>query len=524
MKRSLTALLAACLFASSAPAQDLAVSIVATNGDFNYYGQSGGIAAYSMAGTSCNVGNQTILWNDSARQAPMIAQSMFRITPEGSFHQLGYSWLKVGFCAINENSCGNCQSTNCDTLGLGCADTYGAGLNDGAGGVARWQLQPTTGAWPPSWAGPSGPLPLRGRLQVPTAEIADAASTFISEIHYISEDDHMNGNARNNASWREVRFPSQNNPQNVGMTQQQDPAIYAWQAEHPDVQIEEIVITDEGGAGVHGYVLVGSKATALGGGVYRYDYVVHNFNSDLSVGSFALTSGCDVSGATSRGVDHHSGSPWGNDPWSFSNNSNSLSWDTETFAQNQNANAVRWSFARTFSFTTNAAPVAGTATVGMFKNGASNNVDVLVPGSDCCSGGSISNYCTANGNSASAGGAVISANGTPNVNANDLSFQVTAMPFNQVGYFLMSQSQGFVQNFSGSQGNLCLGSPILRFNTSILDSGPFGFVQFAVDSNSLPNNAVFMAGDSWNFQMWFRDNNPNQTSNTTAGINVTFCN
>lgn len=522
MKRSITALLAACLFATSAPAQDLAVSIVATNGDFNYYGQDNGIAAYSMAGTSCNVGNQTIVWDDSIREAPMIAQGMFRITPEGSFHQMGYSFLKIGFCAINENSCGSCQSTNCDNLGIGCADTYGAGLNDGAGGVARWQLQPTTGVWPPSWAGPVGSLPLRGRLQVSAAEIADPNSTFISEIHYISEDDHMAGNARNNASWREVRFPGQNNPQNVGQTHQQDPAIYAWQFEHPDVQIEEIVITDEGGPGVHGYVLVASKATALGGGQFRYDYVVHNFNSDLGVGSFALTSGCDVSGATFRSTDHHSGSPWGNDPWSFTDNNNTLTWATETFSQNVNANAIRWSFADTFSFTTNAAPVAGSATVGMFKNGATNNVNVLVPGNDCCSGGSISNYCTVNANSASVSGAAISASGTPNVSANDLAFQVTSMPFNQVGYFLMSQNQGFVANFSGSQGNLCLGSGILRFSNNVLNSGPFGFVQFAVDNTNLPAG-VFLPGDSWNFQMWFRDNNPGNTSNTTAGINVEFC-
>lgn len=248
-------------------------------------------------------------------------------------------------------------------------------------------------------------------------------------------------------------------------------------------------------------------------------------NSDRAVGSFGLTSGCEVADVTFRSVDHHSGSPWSNTPWTFSNQSGALLWETESEAQNSNANAIRWGFGNTFSFVSGAAPINGVANVGMFKAGspAAFAANVLVPGTDCCSGGSLSTYCTANGNSANSAGALITPSGTPDVSSNDLSFLVTQLPANQPGFFLMSQTQAFVPTFSGSQGNLCVGSPIVRFNGNVLNSGMFSFVQFDVDNTDLPQSTVFQPGDTWNFQFWYRDVNPGTTSNTSAGVSVTFC-
>ena len=268
--RSLSALLLASALSGPVMAQDLAVSIVAVGNDYQFYGSSGGVSAYALASTSCNVGNVVVIWNDNIDQAPAIAQNMFRITPEGQFYQLGYSFLKEGFCAVNENSCGNCQNTNCNTLGIGCADTYGSFLNDGQDGVAKWQINPSVAAWPSNWQGPVGPLPLRGRLQVPTDEVGDDDSTYIAEIQYLSEEDHAAGNSRNNVSWREFRFNGAgiSNPVNSGATQIGDPAIYAWQDEFPDVTVQELIVTDEGGPGIHGYMYVASKATDIGGGQY----------------------------------------------------------------------------------------------------------------------------------------------------------------------------------------------------------------------------------------------------------------
>ncbi|MEM8713675.1 MAG: hypothetical protein AAGG01_22265, partial [Planctomycetota bacterium] len=138
---------------TSAQVLDMDISIIADG--VNNYGVANGIRAYSFSTTSCNIGDTVLEWDDSINRAPVIAQNMFWLN-DGRFEQLGYSFLKEGFCAVNENSCGSCQSTNCDTLGIGCADTYGAGLNDGRNGVTKSLINPNTGTKPNNLSGPSG--------------------------------------------------------------------------------------------------------------------------------------------------------------------------------------------------------------------------------------------------------------------------------------------------------------------------------------------------------------------------------
>ena len=54
---------------------------------------------------------------------------------------------------------------------------------------------------------------------------------------------------------------------------------------------------------------------------------------------------------------------------------------TETHATNADANALRWGTLYNFRFDANAAPVAGTVTLGLFKPGTptSMQVDASVP-------------------------------------------------------------------------------------------------------------------------------------------------
>ena len=78
---------------------------------------------------------------------------------------------------------GSCQAnSNCNKLAIGCADTYGSGLNDGKWGVAKFEVNPTTGAWPSNWvASATGNTTIRGRLQCEAAECADANSVYVSQ-------------------------------------------------------------------------------------------------------------------------------------------------------------------------------------------------------------------------------------------------------------------------------------------------------------------------------------------------------
>ena len=135
------------------------------------------------------------------------------------------------------------------------------------------------------------------------------------------------------------------------------------------------------------------------------------------------------------------------------------------------------------------------------------------------------NYCAGMPNSAGAGGD-ITAFGSPEIALGDLTLHATGLPGLQWSYFLMSQSQANVTNFGGSQGTLCLGSPIVRFvmmGTGQVDQTAAGGERiYPLDFSNLPQATVFLPGETWNFQLWFRDVNPAVTSNTTNGLTVMF--
>ncbi|MCP3996605.1 MAG: hypothetical protein GY722_16340 [bacterium] len=118
--------------------------------------------------------------------------------------------------------------------------------------------------------------------------------------------------------------------------------------------------------------------------------------------------------------------------------------------------------------------------------------------------------------------ASLQANGILAVDHNCLTLVGTELPPSQFGYFLMSRAQDLRRQFGGSQGNLHLALPIVRFNGNplLVDSG--GEARFEPDFDSLPQGVHFQPGDTWNFQMWYRDANPSPTSNTTNGVAVTF--
>ena len=69
--------------------------------------------------------------------------------------------------------------------------------------------------------------------------------------------------------------------------------------------------------------------------------------------------------------------------------------------------------------------------------------------------------------------------------------------------------------------DLCLGLPIVRFDGDVLGSGTLGEVNFQVRLDALPQGVQFQVGESWNFQYWFRDSNPQPTSNTSDGLSIT---
>ena len=94
--------------------------------DVTDYGSVGGIAAFSVGTISCNIGDQTLSWISGNNQHPTIAQALYRIK-DGRIEQLGQSWLKHGFFALQQTlCCPSCNAANSSELGVGCSDPYSA--------------------------------------------------------------------------------------------------------------------------------------------------------------------------------------------------------------------------------------------------------------------------------------------------------------------------------------------------------------------------------------------------------------
>lgn len=110
--------------------------------------------------------------------------------------------------------------------------------------------------------------------------------------------------------------------------------------------------------------------------------------------------------------------------------------------------------------------------------------------------------------------------------AADNLFVLTAfdLPQSQFGYFIAGRTQGFIPQPGGSQGNLCITIPLARVIASLASSGAGGQLVHQLDLTAIPLSppVAVVAGDTWNFQAWYRDVNPNATSNFTTARAVTF--
>jgi len=139
------------------------------------------------------------------------------------------------------------------------------------------------------------------------------------------------------------------------------------------------------------------------------------------------------------------------------------------------------------------------------------------------------NYCSPANAHTGGMSAQILATGSNQASANSVILEASALPLNQFGFFLTSQTQGFVTNPGGSQGNLCLAGVIGRYVGPgfIKNSGATGAFNLTLNLQQTPAGNVFVAvlpGQTWNFQAWFRDIGPQGQpwSNFTDATNVLF--
>ena len=349
--------------------------------DMELYGSADGINSFAFGTTSCNFGDMVADWYSGTNRVPVIAQTCYRLK-DGRFEQIATAWLKHSFCAVSEPGCGDCQATNCSTLGIGCADTYWAGLN--ADAIApRSAINAFTGYYDyPFSIYPSGPSSMRGKLQFNIEDIEPTLNVdalYFLEGQYVSPDDAEWGNQDNNASYKLIYWLSAQNPQHMSTTQVEDPAIFAWPIFDPEVDLRPLRVPDEG------LLHVGVRVFDNEDGTWRYEYAIHNLNSDRSIDSFSIPLGdcVEVSDIGFHDVNHASGEVIDGTDWAVDVSPTEISWSTNTYDENEWANAIRWGSMYNFYFTANEPPSDVALTLGLFKPGNEPSVEHIAAAPAC---------------------------------------------------------------------------------------------------------------------------------------------
>ena len=343
---------------------------------------------------------------------PVIPQNLYRMSGGADnterFEQIGQSWMKHTFLALQDIVCGSCnQSPPCNPgpqLCPGCSDPYVSGLNGDQDQIgSRAWVNPFTGSFPSNANDHTGHVhaPTDSTVHRILVQMTDLipggnpGASYFGEAAYISPHEYTwcqlnpgQCNMFNNFSYRQ--FSVTGGPTNfsfppVGSTVRMQPAIQAWVATGATVnQVEP----DPGNDGMW---FMGYKVTNPSAGVWHYQYALFNMNLDRAIQSFTvpLAAGVNVSNIGFHAPPQQPGQPhdgtqgdagFSSAPWDVTQDTSSITWSTETFATNQNANAIRWGTLYNFRFDADAPPQSGNATVGFFKTGSPMTVEIQAPG------------------------------------------------------------------------------------------------------------------------------------------------
>lgn len=370
--------------------------------DFLYYGTLGGVSSYAMGSVSCNIATNAswvAIWIDSSgtfgNQHPVIGGQVYRLF-DNRFEQIGMGWLKHGFCAADAGDCRSLANpgttvplsshSSCDWLGTGTTDTYTASLNGSQTTAGpRSEVNPWTGQFPyPYVLGQGGTWNCLGkRLQIRKADLDPAqypGATYWGEIVYIMTDE-WEPQRLNGYSYRQINRPANTqltatggtntctnesgyNLSFTGATIPKKPALEQWKVADPTVKLVYVQAPNDG------QFAVASKVIDRGNGTWRYEYAVLNMNSHRGAQSFMIPKAAAGVTITEMGFyapSYHSGEPYAATPWTMAESGSAVTFSTEPYATNANANALRWSTLYNFRFVSNRPPTTGSATIGLFR-------------------------------------------------------------------------------------------------------------------------------------------------------------
>ena len=150
---------------------------------------------------SCNNGDQPINWFALPNtDHPVVPQNLYRMSGgannDARFEQIGQSWMKHTFLALQDSVCGTCNtSPPCNPgpqLCPGCSDPYTSGLNGDQNSIgSRAWVNPFTGSFPSTANNHSGHSHngVSHRILVETSDLIPAQNTgasYFGEAAYVS--------------------------------------------------------------------------------------------------------------------------------------------------------------------------------------------------------------------------------------------------------------------------------------------------------------------------------------------------
>jgi hypothetical protein len=218
-------------------------------------------------------------------------------------------------------------------------------------------------------------------------------ATYYAEVQYLSPHEYAwcqthpgQCNMYNNASYRQFNVTGTTSFTFAAAAPAvpMHPAVNAWTG--------ATITPIEPEPGIDGRGFIAYKVTGPVAGVWHYEYAIYNMNLDRAIQFFTVPLGCGitVSNVGFHAPPNHPGFPndgtlgnagFSNAAWSSTQTDSALSWSSQTFAQNQNANAIRWGTLYNFRFDADQPPQATNAIVGFFKTGSP--VLVAIQGPTC---------------------------------------------------------------------------------------------------------------------------------------------
>ena len=331
-----------------------------------------GQVALSMATTSCNLGTVDVPWlAPMEKEHPVIHMALYRLLG-GRLEQIGVSWMKHGFYALSNSFCTNCEHpSNGDFLGVGCSDTYDVGNNSSRGYLGpRSEVDAYNGTWDCTGSHFSGGLPdcirrhgstghgpLDHRLTAADSDLANSGATYYYEARYLVAGD---GKPSNNWGYRPCTMSWDGGAWSFstpgGSPLVEGPALGGWGDSSDTFEV----------APGDGQVMLAVQTTDLGGGAWHYEYALLNLTSNRQVHSFSLP----VPGVPNiTNIGFHDNDIDAANDWQVTLDGDTITWQTETYAQNPNAHSLVFGYMVNFRFDAGTPPRSQNASLGIFKPG-----------------------------------------------------------------------------------------------------------------------------------------------------------